>query len=84
MLIKEGANTFMIREYKILAIFAGAAAALIFLLLPSPIWQGSFTANLSMALSYLAGTILSAIAGKSAFWWPPYPMPARRKAPSRA
>lgn len=64
MLIKEGANTFMIREYKILAIFAGAAAALIFLLLPSPIWQGSFTANLSMALSYLAGTILSAIAGK--------------------
>ena len=38
--------------------------ALIFPCCFLPIWQGSFTANLSMALSYLAGTILSAIAGK--------------------
>ncbi len=63
-LIKEGANTFMKREYRILAMFAGVAAVLIFLLLPSPIWQGAVSKNLSMALAYLAGTILSAIAGK--------------------
>ena len=37
-LIKAGANTFMRREYKILAIFAGIAAVVIFVLLPSPIW----------------------------------------------
>ena len=63
-LIKAGANTFMRREYRILGAFAGAAAALIFLLLPSPIWNGDILANLSMALAYLAGTALSALAGK--------------------
>lgn len=63
-LIKAGANTFMKREYKILAVFAAVAAVLIFLFLPSPIWTGSALDNLAMALSYLAGTILSAIAGK--------------------
>ena len=63
-LIKAGANTFMRREYRILAMFAGAAAVLIFLLLPSPIWNGDILSNLSMALSYLAGTALSALAGK--------------------
>ena len=44
--------------------FAGAAAVLIFLLLPSPIWNGDLLSTLSMALSYLAGTALSALAGK--------------------
>ncbi len=63
-LIKEGANTFMRREYKILAMFAGTAAVVIFILLPSPIWKGSVLHNLSMSLSYLAGAVLSAIAGK--------------------
>ena len=63
-LIKAGANTFMRREYRILAMFAGAAAVLIFLLLPSPIWNGDILSNLSMALSYLAGTALSALASK--------------------
>ena len=63
-LIKAGANTFMRREYRILAMFAGAAEVLIFLLLPSPIWNGDILSNLSMALSYLAGTALSALAGK--------------------
>lgn len=63
-LIKKGANTFMQREYKILAIFASIVAVLIFLFLPSPIWTGSIVPNLAMALSYLAGAILSAIAGK--------------------
>ena len=63
-LIKEGANTFMHREYKILAMFAGIAAVVIFILLPSPIRKGSVLHNLSMSLSYLAGAVLSAIAGK--------------------
>ena len=63
-LIKEGANTFMRREYKILAIFAGVAAVIIFALLPGPIWKGSVEKNLAMAVAYLAGTALSAIAGK--------------------
>ena len=63
-LIKAGANTFMRREYKILAVFASIAAAAILIFLPSPIWSGSPLDNLSMALAYLAGTALSAIAGK--------------------
>ena len=63
-LIKSGANTFMRKEYKILAVFAGVAAVLIFLFLPQGIWKGNWIENLSMALSYIAGTILSAIAGK--------------------
>lgn len=63
-LIKEGANTFLRREYKILAIFALVAAIIIFVLLPQPIWKGEIVENLSMAIAYIAGTILSAIAGK--------------------
>ncbi len=63
-LIKEGANTFMRREYKVLAKFALVAAVLILVFLPSPIWQGSPVDNIAMAVSYLAGTVLSAIAGK--------------------
>ena len=63
-LIKEGANTFMAREYKVLAKFAGVAAVVILLLLPSPIWSGNFLDNIFMTLAYIAGTVLSAIAGK--------------------
>ena len=63
-LIKEGANTFMRREYKILTKFAAVAAVLILLFLPSPIWQGDPVPNISMAVAYIAGTVLSAIAGK--------------------
>ena len=63
-LIKQGANTFMRKEYRTLAIFAGVAAALIFLLLPSPIWTGTPMRNVSMTIAYAAGTVLSAIAGK--------------------
>ncbi len=65
-LIREGANTFMAREYKILAIFAGIAAVLIFLFLPKAIWSSKCDVvdNAGMAISYIAGTVLSAIAGK--------------------
>lgn len=63
-LIREGANTFMRREYKILAKFALVAALVILILLPSPIWQGNPLENVAMAVAYIAGTVLSAIAGK--------------------
>lgn len=63
-LIKEGANTFMRKEYRVLSIFAGIEAVIIFLLLPSPVWTGHPGRNLSMAAAYVAGTALSAIAGK--------------------
>ena len=63
-LIKEGADTFINREYRILAIFALIVAFIVFLILPQPIWHGNVLSNLSMALAYIAGTVLSAIAGK--------------------
>ncbi len=63
-LIREGANTFMNREYKILAIFSAVVAVLILLFLPSPIWKGEALDNIGMAVSYIAGAVLSAIAGK--------------------
>lgn len=64
-LIREGANTFMRREYKILAIFAAVVAVCIFLFLPAPIWSSKdIMKNVAMAVSYIAGTVLSAIAGK--------------------
>ncbi len=63
-LIRSGANTFIRKEYKLLAGFAGILAVLIFLFLPKPVWQGGIEKNLTMALSYIAGTVFSAIAGK--------------------
>ncbi|MEE0945174.1 MAG: sodium-translocating pyrophosphatase [Clostridia bacterium] len=65
-LIKQGANTFMRREYKILGMFAAIIAVLIFLFLPSPVWKtgNQITSNIGMAFSYILGTVLSAIAGK--------------------
>lgn len=63
-LIKEGAETFMRREYKLLGAFALAVSVVILIILPKPIWQGSVLTNIAMVISYIAGTILSAIAGK--------------------
>ena len=64
-LIQKGANAFMRKEYLILARFAAIAALAIFVFLPAPIWSGSGIApNLKMALTYIAGTVFSAIAGK--------------------
>jgi len=63
-LIRNGANTFLAKEYKVLAKFCGVAAIIILVFLPIPIWKGNVTDNIIMALSYLIGTIFSAIAGK--------------------
>lgn len=63
-LIRRGANTFLAKEYKVLARFVGVAALLIFVFLPTPIWQSSLLANLTMAIAYICGAVFSAIAGK--------------------
>jgi len=62
--IRQGAATFLRKEYKVLSRFAGIVAILILLFLPRPIWQGSVLDNITMAVSYIAGTVFSAIAGK--------------------
>jgi len=63
-LIQKGASTFLRREYTLLARFAGVVAILILLFLPQPIWSGDFKENITMAISYIFGTALSALAGK--------------------
>ncbi|MDD4839245.1 MAG: sodium-translocating pyrophosphatase [Clostridia bacterium] len=62
--IRKGANTFLKKEYLVLAIFASVAAVLILLFLPMPIWKGSPLTNVYMMLSYIAGTVFSCLAGK--------------------
>ena len=63
-LIRQGARTFLRKEYKVLGKFAGIAAVLIFIFLPSPIWKGQISQNILMAVAYLLGTVFSAVAGK--------------------
>jgi len=64
-LINQGANTFMRKEYKILAIFSCVMAVFLFIFLPTPLWKTeSVFRNLAMVIAYFTGTILSAIAGK--------------------
>ncbi len=65
-LIKAGANTFMRREYKLLALFALGMTVLMFVLLPTPLWSDKLviSKNIQMAIAYIIGTVLSAIAGK--------------------
>lgn len=63
-LIRQGARTFLRKEYTVLARFALVAAVLILILLPSPIWKGNIFDNILMAVAYLMGTAFSAIAGK--------------------
>lgn len=62
--IRNGAATFLRKEYRILARFASVAAVIIFLLLPSPIWKGNIVKNITMVIAYIAGTVFSATAGK--------------------
>ena len=61
--IRKGAEVFLKREYMVLAKFAAAASVLILVFLPSPIWTGGFIPNIMMAVSYLCGTVFSALAG---------------------
>ncbi|NLJ95807.1 MAG: sodium/proton-translocating pyrophosphatase, partial [Clostridiales bacterium] len=63
-LIKDGANAFLKKEYKAIARFSVIVLVLILLFLPSPIWNGDPVKNIIMAVSYIFGTIFSAIAGK--------------------
>jgi K(+)-stimulated pyrophosphate-energized sodium pump len=62
--IKEGANAFLKKEYKILAIFVIVVGTLIGLLLPQPVWTNAKPIqNLSLALAYFFGAFCSALAG---------------------
>lgn len=63
-LIRNGANTFLAKEYKTLAKFCAVAAIVILIFLPSPIWKGDILENVLMAVSYIFGTVFSGIAGK--------------------
>lgn len=63
-LIKAGARTFLKKEYKVLSKFAAIAAVLIFIFLPAPVWKNSVLDNIIMAISYIVGTVFSAVAGK--------------------
>lgn len=67
-LIKKGANTFLLKEYKVLAKFAAFVAIFIFLFLPSPVWMGKISETLleriGVVLAYVFGTVFSGIAGK--------------------
>lgn len=62
--IQKGANTFLSKEYAVLAKFAGIAALLILIFLPKAIWKGNVGENIIVTLSYIFGTVFSAIAGK--------------------
>lgn len=63
-LIRNGANTFLAKEYKTLVKFCSVAAILILVFLPQPIWKGNILENVIMALAYICGTVFSGIAGK--------------------
>ena len=63
-LIRNGANTFLAKEYKTLVKFCSVVTILILVLLPSPIWKGEILDNITMAVSYVFGTVFSGIAGK--------------------
>lgn len=68
-LIKSGANTFLRKEYTILAKFGFAVSILILLFLPQPIWKqpnfiGALENNIAMSIAYIFGTIFSGLAGK--------------------
>ena len=64
ILIRDGARTFLKREFTVLARFCAVAAVLIFIFLPAPIWTGSIIPNVMMVIAYIAGTIFSGFAGK--------------------
>ena len=62
-LVRSGAYTFLRTEYRVLLRFVGIVAALIVLFFPQPIWLSDPLDNVLMALTYVAGSALSAAAG---------------------
>lgn len=63
VLIKQGARTFLRREYTLLGWFVLGATILIILFLPRPFWQGDIKNNIWLAVAYIAGAVFSALAG---------------------
>jgi K(+)-stimulated pyrophosphate-energized sodium pump len=63
-LIRSGANTFLKREYRTLAIFVAVVSVLIVLFIPGPIWATSDPLkNIEMTMAYMFGSTCSALAG---------------------
>jgi K(+)-stimulated pyrophosphate-energized sodium pump len=63
-LIREGANAFLRREYKTLAVFVAVVSVLLVIFLPNPIWSTDTPLkNLEMTLAYMFGSCCSALAG---------------------
>jgi K(+)-stimulated pyrophosphate-energized sodium pump len=61
--IRAGARAFLKREYTTLFIFVGVVAVLLLIFLPAPIWAGDPLKNIIIALSYIFGSVFSALAG---------------------
>jgi len=62
--IKEGADAFVRREYKTLAIFVVIVAILICIFLPEPLWQTQEPLkNVQLTIAYMFGSFCSALAG---------------------
>ncbi len=63
--IRQGAFTFLQREYKALSIFGAFMFVCIVLFFPSPIWlkNTNILNNISMGVCYVLGSVLSGISG---------------------
>jgi K(+)-stimulated pyrophosphate-energized sodium pump len=61
--IRAGAHAFLKREYTTLFMFVGVVAVLLLIFLPAPIWAGNPLKNITTALSYIFGSVFSALAG---------------------
>jgi K(+)-stimulated pyrophosphate-energized sodium pump len=61
--IRTGANAFIKREYRTLAIFVGVVSVLLVIFLPSPIWVGDPLRNFTVMTAYIFGSASSALAG---------------------
>lgn len=63
LLVRNGAFTFIRREYKVLLRFVGVVSVLILLFFPKPIWSGEVKLNILMAVAFILGSVLSGLAG---------------------
>jgi K(+)-stimulated pyrophosphate-energized sodium pump len=62
--IKQGAQTFLNRMYRTLALFVVGMAAVLLIFLPHPIWATSNPlANVTLMAAYIFGSVCSALAG---------------------